>query len=135
MNANAKPLVKPQRKVDVYFRKSGRIDITSRVAKALNIQDGDVINVLSADSEYFLYVERRAADIRNGMARYRHAVRRTKSNDNMLRCQSIALTDAVNAITEAEESWLFVGTPRSLTNFGVNTDGVPLIVHNNQYNK
>ena len=135
MNANVKTLAKPQRKVDVYFRKSGRIDITSRVVKALNIQDGDVINVLSADGEYFLYVERRAADIRNGMARYRHAVRRTKSNDNMLRCQSIALTDAVNAITEAEESWLFVGTPRSLANFGVNADGVPLIVHNNQYNK
>lgn len=134
-NENARPLVKPQRKVDIYFRKGGRIDITSRVVKALSIQDGDVINVLSADNEYFLYVERRAADIRNGMARYRHAARRTKSNDNMLRCQSIALTDAVNAITEADESWLFVGTPRSLSKYGVNTDGVPLIVHNNQYNK
>ena len=135
MNDNARPLVKPQRKVDIYFRKGGRIDITARVVRALSLQDGDVINILQADSEYFLYVERRASDMRNGMARYNNAVHRTRRNDNMLRCQSVALTDAVNALTEADESWLFVGTPRTLSRYGIDGDGIPLIVNNNQFNK
>lgn len=134
-NEEAKPLVKPARKVDIYFRKRGRIDITSRVVRALSLKDGDVINVLSVGSEYYLYIERRAADMKNGMARYRHAVHHTKRNDNMLRCQSIELTNAVNAITEADESWLFVGTLRDISKYGVNGSGLPLIVNNNQYNK
>lgn len=131
----ARPLVKPSRKVDIYFRKSGRIDITSRVVHAISIKEGDVINILQAESEYYLYIERHASDMRNSMARYNNAVHRTKRNDNMLRCQSKALTDAVNAITEAEESWLFVGPPRSLNNYGVDSFGVPIIVNNNQFNK
>ena len=50
------------RKPDVAFFKNGRIDITSRVARALGISDGDVIDVAKAGREVYLYVKIKGRD-------------------------------------------------------------------------
>ena len=49
------------RRPDITFHCDGRIDITARVAKALSLHPGDVIDIAHDDSEYYLYVKHRNA--------------------------------------------------------------------------
>ena len=49
------------RRPDITFHGSGRIDITARVAKALSLHQGDVIDIAHDDGEYYLYVKHRNA--------------------------------------------------------------------------
>ena len=51
------------RKPDVSFYRSGRIDITSNVAKILHLQSGDVIDVAKNEKDFFLYIKHKAKDI------------------------------------------------------------------------
>jgi hypothetical protein len=51
-----KSLLGITRRSDVIFRADGRFDLTSRVVRALGISPGDVVDVLSDGSEYYLYV-------------------------------------------------------------------------------
>lgn len=44
------------RRPDITFHKSGRIDIASYIARLLNIQKGDVIDIAVTDGEYYLFV-------------------------------------------------------------------------------
>lgn len=49
------------RRPDITFRADGRIDITSRIAKVLDLAPGDVIDVAEVfDGEFCLYVRHRA---------------------------------------------------------------------------
>lgn len=50
------------RRADISFFSSGRIDITSRIADALCLQEGDVIDIMNEDREFYLYIRIRAAD-------------------------------------------------------------------------
>lgn len=49
------------RRPDITFHAGGRIDITARVAKALSLHPGDVIDIAHDDGEYYLYVKHRNA--------------------------------------------------------------------------
>ncbi len=51
------------RRADISFHASGKIDITSRIVNALGINQGDVIDIMTANGEFYLYVSVRAADI------------------------------------------------------------------------
>ena len=129
------PLVPTTRRPDIYFRHSGCIDITAGLTRTLGLSDGDVINVLPTNTrEFILFVSHRAADSVTPAARYRNSVRPTKRGSHNFRCQSKELTDAVNLLTGAHESWLYVGTPIDLAKYGLKGTGLPLIL-NNQYNK
>lgn len=48
------------RKVDLVFHRSGRIDITAHVANILSLSRGDVIDILTDDTETYLYVRLRS---------------------------------------------------------------------------
>lgn len=48
-------LINRMRRPDITFFKSGKISITARVAKALNLHAGDSINILIDKGEYLLY--------------------------------------------------------------------------------
>ncbi len=50
------------RRPDLTVCASGRIDITSRIARTLDLQPGDIIDVSYSDREYYLYIRRRASD-------------------------------------------------------------------------
>lgn len=68
-------LSKSTRKADVTFFQSGRIDITARVVKLLDLQPGDVIDIAVSGSEYLLYVRTKAANV---VGRHAGEVRTTK---------------------------------------------------------
>ncbi|MBD5210977.1 MAG: hypothetical protein HDS77_06905 [Bacteroidales bacterium] len=51
------------RRPDITVNISGRIDITSRIVKLLNMQAGDVVDVCQHGVEYFLYVRRTSQEI------------------------------------------------------------------------
>jgi bifunctional DNA-binding transcriptional regulator/antitoxin component of YhaV-PrlF toxin-antitoxin module len=51
------------RRPDITFYKSGRIDITARVAKLLDINEGDVIDIATDGMEYYLMVERSGKNV------------------------------------------------------------------------
>ena len=139
MSTLVRPLSEASRRVDIYFRRNGRVDIMASVVKALGIVDGDVVNVLSSSSgEYYFYVAHRAVD-RSSNSRYRNAVhcvtssRRKGVQRNNMRFNNIELTRRINSVTGSAESWLFVGQPRDLSSFGVSAIGLPLIYSNNQF--
>lgn len=44
------------RRPDISFFASGKIDITSRIVKALDMAEGDVIDVMVGNGEYYFYV-------------------------------------------------------------------------------
>lgn len=48
------------RKMDIVFYRSGRMDITARVARILSLARGDVIDMLVSDREVYMYVRYRA---------------------------------------------------------------------------
>ncbi|MCQ2166391.1 MAG: hypothetical protein MJY49_03030 [Bacteroidales bacterium] len=43
------------RRPDITFYRSGRIDITARIANIIGLRDGDVIDIGREDGEYYLY--------------------------------------------------------------------------------
>jgi hypothetical protein len=51
------------RRPDISFYRSGRIDITARVAKSLGLQDGDVIDVACEGGEYYLYIRYKGKEL------------------------------------------------------------------------
>ncbi len=48
------------RKADITFHRSGRIDISARVATQLDMHSGDVIDIMESHGEYYLYIKHRA---------------------------------------------------------------------------
>lgn len=54
-------LLPSTRRPDITFYHNGRIDISSNIAKQLNIHSGDVIDIMSDGGEYYLYVRLHAA--------------------------------------------------------------------------
>jgi len=57
-------LLSDRRRADVTFYRGGKISLSSFVVHALGICAGDVIDVLSDGSDYYLRVSHRASDIR-----------------------------------------------------------------------
>ncbi len=53
---NARSILGNTRRADISFYSSGKIDITSRIANALGMVDGDVIDIMMWKGEFYLYV-------------------------------------------------------------------------------
>ncbi len=68
------------RRPDIRFCSDGRIDISSRVVRALGIQEGDVIDILHDRDEYYLYVRLKAEQTVG-----RHEARCVKTNPSIRR--------------------------------------------------
>lgn len=51
------------RKVDITFFSNGKIDISSRISKALALQKGDVLDILNGNGELYLYVRMHAPTV------------------------------------------------------------------------
>lgn len=80
------------RRPDVSFYRDGRIDITSRVAKSLNLSAGDVIDVMKHGSEFYLYVRYRNFEI---LGKHEAQCHSTKRRSNHFRAHSIRLCAAI----------------------------------------
>ncbi len=96
------------RKADIIFSSTGRIDITARIAKHLQLSRGDVIDIMVDGCEYYLYVKRRAPI--NG--RYEAMVLPTNKRGNHFRAYSRRLCSAIlRASGAVDTARLCVGVP------------------------
>lgn len=86
------------RRPDVAFFRSGRIDISARVAKILDLKQGDAIDIAREDDEYFLYVAHRAPLF----GKFRGQCIRTNKRGGHFRTYSRDLSRAVFAITKSD---------------------------------
>lgn len=83
------------RRADITFHKGGQIDITARVAKALALQTGDVIDVITGNGECFLRVKHRAARLVGRHEAQVYPTSKAVKRCNNMRCHSKRLCDAV----------------------------------------
>ena len=123
-------LLKYTRRPDVSFYPNGRIDITSRIAKQLSLNDGDVIDVFSHKGEYMLYVRHKKENIVGAYEATVHATKKYKIAAYNMRAYSIRLTHALFTQTcheNTEPLRLPAGSPVNLEGIGI---AIPLITRN-----
>ncbi len=120
-------LVSNTRRPDVSFYPDGRIDITARVAKELQITKGDIINISTDGFEYLLYVKMKADSVRGS---HEAACHPTNRKTNNFRAHSTRLARAVLDIVgpQLTEARLPVGKP--FFNKALQRVVVPLITRN-----
>jgi len=112
------------RRPDVTFYKSGRIDITSRVAKILNLGDGDVLDIEKCCGEWLLFVKLRNVDV---VGTHEARCYASKKNSRNFRAYSKRLCDAVLAEQQkTEKARLAMGVAIEFKHYGM---AVPLIIH------
>lgn len=87
-----KSVLHNSRKHDMSFHPSGKIDISARIARALSLAPGDVIDIAHESCELYLYVR-----LRSGSYVGRHAgtVWATAHGKGTFRTWSKAMTTAV----------------------------------------
>ena len=95
------------RRPDVTFYRNGKVDITSRVSRLLDIEAGDVIDIAADGIEYYLYVRHKRADI---VGRHEGQVYATyRGRCRNYRCHSKRLCEAVLRVTNGNVARLPVG--------------------------
>ena len=97
-------LLNNTRRHDVAFHRDGRIDITAHIAKQLNMQAGDVIDIAKGQGEFLLYIKHKAETVIG-----RHEAQCYKTNkscrvSNNLRAYSTRLTAQVLALCSATDT-------------------------------
>ncbi|MCM1356437.1 MAG: hypothetical protein NC212_08540 [Staphylococcus sp.] len=80
------------RRHDISFLANGRIDLTSRIVRSLDIHPGDVIEVMTAEGEFYLYVSKRAESI---IGRHEAQCNPTSKRGHHFRAWSHRLTAAI----------------------------------------
>mgnify|MGYP001023253787 CR=1 FL=1 len=95
-----KSLLGNSRRPDVTFYKSGRIDITARVAHKLCLSEGDVIDVASDGMEYYLYVRTKGIYTEG---KHEAQCWPTKKGSHNFRAHSVRLCHNVMCLSGAEE--------------------------------
>ncbi len=83
------------RRPDVTLYATGRIDITSRVAKTIGIKDGDVIDIAESNGEYWIYIRQHAESV---VGAHEATVRSSKKGSRNLRCYSKRLCQYMLAV-------------------------------------
>lgn len=85
-------ILKQTRRHDVVFCRDGIIRISANIAKILDIQPGDCINIDADRGEYLLYIYHRASVVHPELAQYPAACHKAKANcRNMVtRCKTLA---------------------------------------------
>lgn len=105
------------RRPDVSFYSNGRIDITARAAKQLNLHDGDVVDIAAIDGECYIYVKHLGTDV---MGRHEAACYPTKRGSNNYRCHSVRLTAFIlQQHNGARSVKLPVGEPEQKPTLGI----------------
>lgn len=117
------------RRPDVTFYSSGRIDITARIAKMLNLSQGDVIDIDFYNGEYLLYVRYKCNEV---IGRHEARCLASKNKSHNFRAYSKRLTEAILCACNADKAQLASGAAVELDSIGL---AVPLVTRNNLYVK
>ena len=91
------------RRADITFHKGGQIDITARVAKALALQAGDVIDIVTGNGECYLRVKHRAAHLVGRHEAQVYPTSKAVRRCNNMRCHSKRLTEAVLSMCKVDD--------------------------------
>lgn len=95
------------RKADITFYASGRIDISARVAKHLQLSRGDVLDIMIDQDEFYLYVR-----LRSPNGRHEAMVFPTNKAGNHFRTSSSRLCTAIlQKCKTTDKAKLCVGEP------------------------
>lgn len=86
------------RKPDIVFSRDGRIDISAQLSQTMELQRGDVIDILEDGSSYYLYKRCSATP----GSRHEAMVYPTNRNGNHMRTWSRRLCSAILGATESE---------------------------------
>lgn len=114
------------RRPDISFYRGGRIDITSSIARQLDIHNGDVIDIVKHEDEFYLYVRARHTDI---IGKNEAQCFSTKRNSRNFRAHSSRLCAAILAQCHSEDkAQLPAGQIVDLQGFGT---AISLITNNN----
>lgn len=117
---------KNTRRPDVSFYRNGRIDITSAVARVLNLREGDVVDIDYQNGEYLLYVRLRGVD---AIGRHEAQCHPTKEGAHNFRAYSKKLCKAILAASNSiKEARLSMGEIINHPQIGI---AIPLITRNN----
>lgn len=118
------------RRPDVSFFKDGHINITARIAKSLQIEEGDIIDILKHDKELFLYIKLKSKDV-VGLHSGRCRSTRPKKGYRNYRINSKRLCDAIFKLCDGSDVvQLAAGEIVEIPNIGL---AVPLITRINLY--
>lgn len=113
------------RRPDVTFYRCGRIDITSRVARSLRLEEGDVIDIGVHDNEYYIYIKAKASNIVGN-----HGARcfPSKKSSRNFRTYSKKLCSAILNMCGSNVARLPAGEVESIPYIG---EAMPLIIRLN----
>lgn len=89
---NIRSILGNVRRADIAFFRNGRIDITSRIVKALGMAPGDVVDIMTCDGEYWLYVSVHGSE---SCGRYEAQCTPTKPGSRNFRAWSRRLCNAI----------------------------------------
>lgn len=91
------------RRADITFHASGQIDITARVSKALTLQAGDVIDIVTGNGECYLRVKHRAARLVGRHEAQVYPTSKAVKRCHNMRCHSKRLAGAVLKMCHVED--------------------------------
>lgn len=96
------------RKADITFYASGRIDISARVAKHLQLSRGDVLDIMIDQDEFYLYVR-----LRSPNGRHEACVFPSNRQGKHFRASSKRLCSAILDVSGVtDKARLCVGEPK-----------------------
>ena len=119
-------IIAKSRRPDVTFYPDGHIDLTANVAKLLQLQSGDVIDIAQSGAEYLMYVRLRNADRIGRHVAQVYPTKKGKHRSNNFRCHSIGIYYVMQSILNSAKGpiRLNIGQPVTLTTYG---PAIPLI--------
>lgn len=115
------------RKADITFHRSGRINISARVSRSLNLAHGDIIDIMAESAgrnivETYLYVKHRAPVV----GKHEGMVFRSNKNGHHCIASSITLCRYVMSRCGGRDKVrLCCGTPVELQHYGI---ALPIII-------
>ena len=113
------------RRPDVTFYSDGRIDITSRVAKMLQLEEGDAVDIGVHEGEYYLYIRNRHSCI---VGKHEAQCFASKKNSFNYRTYSKKLCSAILRAINAPMGRIPAGEAIEIPHVGT---AVPLIIRLN----
>ena len=110
------------RKADITFHRGGRINISSRVSKSLDLAHGDVIDIIEGQGETYLYVKHRSPVV----GKHEGMVFRSNKNGHHFIASSITLCRYImSRCGGGDKVRLCCGDPAEIQHYGT---ALPIII-------
>lgn len=106
------------RRPDITVYRNGRIDITSRISGLLDLQTGDVIDVCSDGSDWYLYIRCKGCDCVGRHEAQVFPTNKGKRRSRNFRVYSRKISGTLLDISGADKAKIIAGAVREYSNIG-----------------